>query len=90
VPGAGSVRHGHLALRANALREGSHRRLHLGSAESLPFPDRSFDCVLSINTIHNLHRPRAVLAMREIQRLSGGLAFVQVDSYLTQSRRRSP
>jgi ubiquinone/menaquinone biosynthesis C-methylase UbiE len=62
-------------------------RLHLGSAESLPFPDRSFDCVLSINTIHNLHRPRAVMAMREIQRLSGGRAFVQVDSYRTPEQR---
>ncbi|TMH79935.1 MAG: class I SAM-dependent methyltransferase [Betaproteobacteria bacterium] len=62
-------------------------RLHLGSAESLPFPDRSFDCVLSINTIHNLHRPRAVVAMREIQRLSGGRAFVQVDSYRTTEQK---
>jgi ubiquinone/menaquinone biosynthesis C-methylase UbiE len=62
-------------------------RLHLGSAESLPFPDRSFDCVLSINTIHNLPRPRAVMAMREIQRLSGGRAFVQVDSYRTAEER---
>jgi len=62
-------------------------RLHLGSAESLPFPDLSFDCVLSINTIHNLPRPRAVLAMREIQRLSGGRAFVQVDSYRTPEQR---
>ena len=62
-------------------------RLHLGSAESLPFPDGSFDCVLSINTIHNLHRPRAVVAMREIQRLSGGRAFVQVDSYRTSEQK---
>ena len=62
-------------------------RLHLGSADSLPFPDRSFDCVLSINTVHNLHRPRAVMAMREIQRLSGGRAFVQVDSYRTPEQR---
>jgi len=62
-------------------------RLHLGSAESLPFPDGSFDCVLSINTIHNLHRPRAVIAMREIQRLSGGRAFVQVDSYRTSEQK---
>lgn len=58
-------------------------RLHLGSAEKLPFPDRSFDCVLSLNTIHNLSRPRAVRAMQEIQRLSDGKAFVQVDSYRT-------
>jgi SAM-dependent methyltransferase len=58
-------------------------RLHLGSAERLPFPDRSFDCVLSLNTVHNLPRPRALKAMQEIQRVSGGRAFVQVDSYHT-------
>ena len=62
-------------------------RLHLGSAESLPFPDRSFDCVLSINTLHNLPRPRAIAALREIQRLSGGRAFVQVDSYHTAEQK---
>lgn len=56
-------------------------RLHLGTAEKLPFPDGSFDCVLSLNTIHNFPRPRAIRAMQEIQRLSGGRAFVQVDSY---------
>ncbi|PWC55342.1 class I SAM-dependent methyltransferase [Azospirillum sp. TSO22-1] len=58
-------------------------RLHLGTAEKLPFADGAFDCVLSLNTIHNLTRPAAVRAMREIQRLSGGRAFVQVDSYRT-------
>lgn len=62
-------------------------RLHLGSAEKLPFPDRAFDCVLSINTIHNLPRPKAVEAMREIQRLSGGRAYVQVDSYRTPEQK---
>jgi ubiquinone/menaquinone biosynthesis C-methylase UbiE len=62
-------------------------RLHLGSADSLPFPDRSFDCVLSINTLHNLPRPRAVAALREIQRLSGGRAYVQVDSYRTAEQK---
>jgi ubiquinone/menaquinone biosynthesis C-methylase UbiE len=62
-------------------------RLHLGDAVSLPFPDGSFDCVISLNTIHNLAREQAVLAMREIQRLSGGRAFVQVDSYRTPEER---
>jgi ubiquinone/menaquinone biosynthesis C-methylase UbiE len=62
-------------------------RLHLGSADSLPFPDRSFDAVISINTIHNLPRPRAVVAMREIERLSAGRAFVQVDSYLSPEQK---
>jgi ubiquinone/menaquinone biosynthesis C-methylase UbiE len=62
-------------------------RLHLGTATSLPFPDGSFDCVLSLNTIHNLERKDVVVAMREIQRLSGGRAFVQVDSYRTPEER---
>lgn len=62
-------------------------RLHLGTADRMPFPDGSFDCVLSLNTIHNLPRPRALLAMREVQRLSRGRAFVQVDSYLTPAQK---
>lgn len=56
-------------------------RLHLGSADKLPFPDNSFACVLSLNTIHNFTRDGAKVALAEIQRLSGGKAFVQVDSY---------
>jgi ubiquinone/menaquinone biosynthesis C-methylase UbiE len=62
-------------------------RLHLGTAEKMPFPDGAFDCVLSLNTIHNFARARAVTAMREIQRLSNGRAFVQVDSYLTLAQK---
>lgn len=62
-------------------------RLHLGSADHLPFPDDSFDCVLSLDTVHNLPRPRAAMALREIQRLSGGRAFVRVDSYRTPEQK---
>lgn len=62
-------------------------RLHLGSGDSLPFPDGSFDCVLSINTIHNFDRAGAARALAEIQRLSAGRAFVQVDSYRTPEQK---
>jgi len=58
-------------------------RLHLGSAESLPFPDGSFAAVLAINSLHNLSRPRCLTALREIERLAPGNGFVQVDSYDT-------
>lgn len=58
-------------------------RLHLGTADRLPFADHSLDCVLSLNTIHNLPRPRAAAAMAEIERVSRGNSFVVVDSYRT-------
>jgi len=62
-------------------------RLHLGSADNLPFPDNSFEAVLSINTIHNLNRDRCKVALSEIQRLSPGRGFVQVDSFRTPEQK---
>jgi cyclopropane fatty-acyl-phospholipid synthase-like methyltransferase len=62
-------------------------RLHLGSADKLPFPDKSFNAVLAINTIHNLERPDAIRAVREVERLAPGRGFIQVDSYRTPEQR---
>jgi ubiquinone/menaquinone biosynthesis C-methylase UbiE len=62
-------------------------RLHLGSAEHLPFPDNSFDAVLAINSIHNLERPDVKRALQEIQRLAPGKGFVQVDTYGTSEQK---
>lgn len=62
-------------------------RIHLGSADSLPFPDGSFDAVISLDCIHNLPRQRTKIALQEIQRLSGGKAFVRVDSYRTPEQK---
>jgi ubiquinone/menaquinone biosynthesis C-methylase UbiE len=62
-------------------------RLHLGNATELPFPDGSFKAVVSINTLHNLDRDRCIVALREMQRVSGGRAFVQVDSYRTPEQK---
>jgi SAM-dependent methyltransferase len=62
-------------------------RLHLGTAECLPFHDNSFDCVLSLNTVHNFKRPIAIKVLQEIERTSGGRAFVQVDSYYTPEQK---
>lgn len=63
-------------------------RIHVGSADQLHFPDKSFAAVLAIDVVHNLPRGRAVVALREIQRLSSGRAFVRVDSYHTEEQRR--
>lgn len=63
-------------------------RLHVGDARTLPFPDNSFDCVLSINTLHNFQRPNVVEAVAEIQRVcKGSKSFIQVDSYLTPEQK---
>jgi ubiquinone/menaquinone biosynthesis C-methylase UbiE len=62
-------------------------RLHLGSADDLPFPDRSFQAVIALNTVHNLERSDCVRALREIERLAPGKGFVQVDSYRTPEQR---
>jgi ubiquinone/menaquinone biosynthesis C-methylase UbiE len=63
-------------------------RLHRGSADDLSiFPDAAFDAVLSLNTLHNLDRAGVVKALAEIQRISRGRAFVQVDSYLTPEQK---
>jgi SAM-dependent methyltransferase len=62
-------------------------RLHLGTAERLPFPDGSFDCVLSLNTVHNFRRALAIDVLQEIERVSGGRAFVQVDSFHTPEQK---
>ena len=63
-------------------------RLHLGTAENLPFPDRSFRLRAVAQYRSTIFRgQRAVIAMREIQRVSKGSAFVQVDSYLTPEQK---
>jgi SAM-dependent methyltransferase len=62
-------------------------RLYMGSADHLPFPDGAFDCVISLDTVHNLPRDRAMAALQEIQRLSQGRAFVRVDSYRTPEQK---
>lgn len=63
-------------------------RLHVGNALKLPFPDKSFDAVVSINAIHNLPRDGVVQALKEIMRVTkDGKAYVQVDSYRSEEEK---
>lgn len=64
-------------------------RIHLGDALKLPFPDNSFDCVLSINTVHNLEKINCVKAIEEMVRVCKNKnMFIQVDSYLNKKQKK--
>lgn len=57
------------------------------NARSLPFPDSSFDVVISINTIHNLERAECAQALQEIERVSRGKSFITVDAYRNEEEK---
>jgi ubiquinone/menaquinone biosynthesis C-methylase UbiE len=61
--------------------------LEEGSATSLPYPDSSFDLVVSINTLHNLQLPELELALREIERVSRGNSYLVMDGYRTEQEK---
>lgn len=52
-----------------------------GNAKNLPYQDKSFDLVISINTIHNLALRECKQAIREIQRVKKKYSFITVDAY---------
>ena len=56
-------------------------RIHLGNAIMLPFANKSFDLVLSINTAHNLVKKQCIKSILELQRVSKKNCFLQVDAY---------
>jgi ubiquinone/menaquinone biosynthesis C-methylase UbiE len=57
--------------------------LRLGDARDLPYPDKSFDLVTAINTVHNLEVDGCKQALREIRRVSRHHAFIVVDGWKT-------
>lgn len=65
---------------ANA-KEEVKDRLRVGDAAALPFPDRHFDLVYSLNTLHNLHNYDLEKALREIERTSRKHKYICVESY---------
>jgi ubiquinone/menaquinone biosynthesis C-methylase UbiE len=59
----------------------------VGDCASLPWPDKHFDLVISINTVHNLPRAGCIQAIREIERVSRGNSFLTVDAWRTDEER---
>lgn len=63
--------------------------LTVASGDDLPYPDNTFDLVVSINSIHNLPLDRLKRALREIERVGRGSAYVTVDAWRTEAEREN-
>jgi SAM-dependent methyltransferase len=62
--------------------------VQVANALSLPFADKSFDVVISINTIHNLTQADCARALQEIERVAIRGAFITVDAYFDEDQRQ--
>jgi SAM-dependent methyltransferase len=63
--------------------------VQVADAMQLPYPDNSFDLVISINTIHNLPLDQCKQALREIQRVSKKNAFVTMDAWRNEAEKKA-
>jgi ubiquinone/menaquinone biosynthesis C-methylase UbiE len=59
--------------------------LKVGDAKALPYPDNTFDLVISINTVHNLPLEECKQALQEIQRVTRRSAFITVDAWRNEA-----
>lgn len=55
--------------------------LDRGEAIALPYPDRSFDLVVSITTLHNLYAYDLRKALQEIERVGRGPKHITIEAY---------
>ena len=62
-------------------------RLRIGNATSLPWPDKSFDLVISIQTLHNLHCYDLDKALREMERVGRKHKYLCVESYRNETEK---
>jgi ubiquinone/menaquinone biosynthesis C-methylase UbiE len=61
--------------------------LRLGRADELPYPDRSFDLVISLMTLHNLPIEGVVKALREVARVTRRDAYITTESYRNEQEK---
>ena len=71
----------------NAMPE-IRKLVQIADAKKIPFPDNSFDVVISINTVHNLGRVECAEALREITRVSKKYSFITVDAYRNDEEKK--
>lgn len=55
--------------------------VRVGNAVELPYADKSFDFVVSVNTLHNLRNFELWQAIREIERVGRGAKHIVIESF---------
>ena len=67
--------------------EDMRSHVEVADAKSLPYPDKSFDYVISITTIHNLDRVELNKSLQEIERVARLGSFITVDAYRNEEEK---
>ena len=62
--------------------------MQVADIQEMPFPDKSFDVVISVTTVHNLEMDGVKRALKEIQRLQRRGSFITVDAYRDEAEKR--
>ena len=61
--------------------------LQVGNAVNLPWPNDTFDLVISITTLHNLHAYDLESALREMERVGKQHKYLCVESYRSEQEK---
>jgi len=61
--------------------------LDYGTACKLPYPDKHFDLVLSLNTLHYCYINQLKEALEEIERVKRGGSYIVVESYRNEQEK---
>ena len=61
--------------------------LEIGSCVNLPYGDNEFDFVYSLNTLHNLKNFELADAVRELNRVSKGPAYICIESFRNEKEK---
>jgi ubiquinone/menaquinone biosynthesis C-methylase UbiE len=64
------------------------RYIKIGTCEKLPYPDKYFDFVFSISTIHNVTKRGIKKSLKEIVRVANKHSFIRVKAYNTLTEKK--
>ncbi len=67
--------------------EDMRSNVQVACATQIPFPDNSFDVVISVTTVHNLDRADLIQSLREIERVARCGSFITVDAYRNEAEK---